>query len=205
MHFSCRGNAFLGLVAPWRRVISLCTQCQAKDLCFFDPTCSGCQDLLLEWVISSPPSSCALLFFTSPSLPPSFLLPPSLITSSFCKFSFLCLESHIPVSSFSHYTPIPISTLSHSHIHIRQFTCLRVHIPISTLSHSHIHIISFPYCASIHSLQFQHHHLSAVCSHATMGSADPEKHVFSLQRGTYIHTYIHRQYTIETTVEYIWY
>ncbi|CAI8017271.1 hypothetical protein GBAR_LOCUS10512 [Geodia barretti] len=86
---------------------------------------------------------------------------------------------------------------------------------MSARSHSHIHIFSFPYCVSIHSLQFQHHHLSAVCSHATMGSADPEKHVFSLQRGTYIHTYIHthihtyihthihRQYTIETTVEYI--
>ncbi|CAI8017268.1 CAP-Gly domain-containing linker protein 4 [Geodia barretti] len=26
----------------------LCDECQAKDLCFFDPTCSGCQDLLLD-------------------------------------------------------------------------------------------------------------------------------------------------------------
>jgi len=32
----------------------LCNECRSRDLCFFDPTCSGCQDLLLDSNTSIP-------------------------------------------------------------------------------------------------------------------------------------------------------
>ena len=190
MHFSCRGNAFLGLVAPWRRVISLCTQCQAKDLCFFDPTCSGCQDLLLEWVISSPSFLlCAYLF--PPSLPPSFLPPSSL------PHYFIFLQILFPMSGVSHSRIFILPLYSHSHIHTLPFPYPHSPIHMSARSHSHIHTLPFPY---------PHHLIPILCLHPFPAVPTPPSlsclqscdNGFRRPRETcllsperYIHTYIH--------------